>query len=388
MKARLSTGTVAPVRRAAHAWRGPLLVLLCTVLATTPASAEIVEPGTLDGTVRTASGGHAVLLEHATATWCEVCAVVDPVLDPFMHEVGDRMIRVALHPHDEEDVLGSPLATHRLLRYADPGTLDYPSFLMEGDLEWAGLTDESQFRQELLSAEGRRLASEELSLTTAFTPSSLEVTLRLTLSPDTPLEGTQLALFLVEDEVVVTGAEDINGVGTHHDVAQALLEVGVGAVPVTGDAVVAPASEWSWPPDSWQRSLRATGSELVLRATLVLPAGLDLWRLGVVGVHEEAEPQAAGARARTVHGAVQLIQQEPEDGMGGGTGWLLVAGIMLAAGVTLVWRPRGGWASQRQRAAGLGRGPGTAQRAAAVWAADRAQRAGGSVVAGAASEEA
>ena len=62
---------------------------------------------------REASGGHAILMEQFTATWCEGCATVHPWIPHFTTDHSNRVIRVALHPN-VHDPYGSPLTNDQL----------------------------------------------------------------------------------------------------------------------------------------------------------------------------------------------------------------------------------------------------------------------------------
>ena len=57
---------------------------------------------------REVEGGHSILLEQYTATWCDSCAVVDPWITDFVDAHSTRVVRVALHP-DDHDPFGNPL---------------------------------------------------------------------------------------------------------------------------------------------------------------------------------------------------------------------------------------------------------------------------------------
>ena len=59
-----------------------------------------------------AEGGHSVLMEQYTATWCDVCASVDVWMPDFTSANGNRVARVAVHD-TFDDPLGTPITAHR-----------------------------------------------------------------------------------------------------------------------------------------------------------------------------------------------------------------------------------------------------------------------------------
>ena len=60
-----------------------------------------------------AEGGNSVLMEQFTATWCDVCAKIDPWVSNFADERGSRLVRIALHD-PVADPLGSSISSERL----------------------------------------------------------------------------------------------------------------------------------------------------------------------------------------------------------------------------------------------------------------------------------
>ena len=78
---------------------------------------------------RAASGGHAVLLEQYTATWCDTCATVDPWVTEFTESHSSRIVRVALHP-DDHDPFGSALTTKRITQKQANESVSLPAILV------------------------------------------------------------------------------------------------------------------------------------------------------------------------------------------------------------------------------------------------------------------
>lgn len=104
---------------------------------------------------REVRGGHAILLEQYTATWCDTCATVDPWVSEFAEDHSGRVYCVALHPNDH-DPFGSPLTNQRLaLKQADH-QLSLPTFWFDGEGEFQGQVSQSLLQNGLRAAEAER----------------------------------------------------------------------------------------------------------------------------------------------------------------------------------------------------------------------------------------
>lgn len=335
---------------------GLLLALLLLPGLAPLARGEIVAAGSLDGSRVETSGGSTILLEQSTATWCEVCEEVDPIVEAWQPDAGDRVARVALHPEDRVDVLGTPIATHRELRTTNPGELAYPSFYVEGRFGWEGLTTYRDLEVELQRAEGARPTSSALTLATTFGATSVAIEVAIELTAETPLNGTQLTLFLVEDHVPLTPVEAINGIRHPNDVARALLEVSLDDVAAGPRGAAQPSDAWSYPAGNWTATVGRSATTVDLEAALQLPLGADLWRLGIIAVHEWQVPSNASGPG--VLGVVQLVQETETTGGLPSWTWQLIVALLLVTGVALLWQP-------------AGREPRT-NRAGEVWQRDQA----------------
>ena len=88
-------------------------ILLCSILLILPhAHAVQIEPSDWKGSY-TVQGGHSILLEEYTTTWCPRCAEIDPDLGIVAEEHGTRIAMVSYHPSDGVDAFGPEAAQHR-----------------------------------------------------------------------------------------------------------------------------------------------------------------------------------------------------------------------------------------------------------------------------------
>ena len=84
-----------------------IVVLLLLILNSTQITAEDESDNWY------VQGGNTVLLEQYTATWCDVCAKIDPWVSDFADNRGSRLVRIALHD-PISDPLGSQISNERL----------------------------------------------------------------------------------------------------------------------------------------------------------------------------------------------------------------------------------------------------------------------------------
>ena len=95
-------------------------VLMLGLILLPSTGAIIHPPGSLTEMDLTVGDAGTVLYEEITATWCEICSLIDPLLEEVDHRQGSRMHRVALHP------VGSDPSGHLLRNIASIASLIAP----------------------------------------------------------------------------------------------------------------------------------------------------------------------------------------------------------------------------------------------------------------------
>jgi len=172
---------------------------------------------------REANGGHAILLEQYTATWCDTCATVDPWISEFVADHSSRVVRVALHP-DDHDPFGSALTTKRVaLKQADH-SLSLPTFWFDGQGTLEGSVSQSLLENELRSAEGNRahwIGMQAWWDTWHNQPHGDIQKLYLHLDEELP-ENAKITVFRLET-LEMTNEIANNGINIHHDVATQMI---------------------------------------------------------------------------------------------------------------------------------------------------------------------
>jgi len=189
------------------------LILLPLVCADTDAPDES----------REAEGGHAILLEQYTATWCDTCATIDPWVTGFVEDRSSRVVRVALHPNDH-DPFGSALTNHRIsLKQADH-QLSLPTFWFNGQGEMEGDVSQSRLENGLLSAESGREDWIGMRMwwdTWGNQPHDDAQQLAIHIEGALP-ENSSITVFRLENLEMSSEIAN-NGIDVHHDVATQMI---------------------------------------------------------------------------------------------------------------------------------------------------------------------
>jgi len=172
---------------------------------------------------REARGGHAILLEQYTATWCDTCATVDPWISEFADEHRGRVVRVALHPNDH-DPFGSPLTTERLALKQAEHQLSLPTFWFDGQGELEGQVSQSLLENSLRSAEVSRehwIGMRVWWDTWENQPHDDVQQLAIHIEEDLP-ENASITVFRLQS-LEMTSEIAYNGIDVHHDVATQMI---------------------------------------------------------------------------------------------------------------------------------------------------------------------
>ena len=172
---------------------------------------------------REAHGGHAILLEQYTATWCDSCATIDPWITDFVDSHSTRVVRVALHPNDH-DPFGSPLTTHRIGLKEAENQLQLPTFWFDGQGQLEGAVSQSLLANELRSAENGR--SDWIGMSVwwdSWENSPHDDIHRFHLNIDEDLPPDAIITVFRLETLEMTSEIANNGIDVHHDVATQMI---------------------------------------------------------------------------------------------------------------------------------------------------------------------
>ena len=167
-------------------------------------------------------GGNSVLLEQYTATWCDVCAQIDPWISNFADDRGSRLVRIALHD-PLEDPLGSIISSERLSIHSNSMELA-PSFWFDSNNEIKGAVDSVDLDRALLNSEGVRDSDTIISISGTESFDTDSMNLKVNLFNIDNSSNSQVSIFLLA-EVNIDKSQATNGITTHEDVAVGYLNM-------------------------------------------------------------------------------------------------------------------------------------------------------------------
>tara|TARA_B110000003_G_scaffold275270_1_gene317419 strand:+ start:52 stop:978 length:927 start_codon:yes stop_codon:yes gene_type:complete len=167
-------------------------------------------------------GGNSVIMEQYTATWCDVCAKIDPWISNFADNRGSRIIRIALHD-PVSDPLGDSITNERLSNYDDALNLA-PSFWFDSGNEIKGLVTPVDLNRALLNSEGIRESDTLISISVSeeITTDSLKLTINY--QPKGNINNSQASIFLLAD-MIIDESLATNGITHHQDVTRGYLNI-------------------------------------------------------------------------------------------------------------------------------------------------------------------
>ena len=169
-----------------------------------------------------AEGGNSVLMEQFTATWCDVCAQIDPWISNFADERGSRLVRIALHD-PVADPLGSSISSERLSIHSNSMDLA-PSFWFDSNNEIKGTVDPVDLDRALLNSEGVRESDTIISISGVENFDSNSMDLSVNLFNVDNSSNSQVSIFLLA-EIIIDKSQATNGITTHEDVAVGYLNM-------------------------------------------------------------------------------------------------------------------------------------------------------------------
>jgi thiol-disulfide isomerase/thioredoxin len=290
-----------------------LLALL--LLPITHAGAVRVDPDDSFATEVIATAKRGVLVEELTATWCEVCAEVDPYLAEVADRHGTRLVLVGLHDDDGRDGVSSAASAARVERWRTlhPDLGSTPSFIVEGEAPLVGRDAWTDVTRRLLAIEGSRDTATNVGMTLNRAEGTLNV------DGGVQADGRQTTLMLLQhDRTARDGSVEVSKGSVYERV---LIELHVrnstGAWTSTcdGGCTVQPTSASTFRVD------------------------LNVERFSLVLVNEIAD-DALTQGANTLSDAVVEIAVRPSAVEApNGQRWLLIAAF-TAGGVSVMLIPR------------------------------------------------
>ncbi|MGB1366061.1 MAG: hypothetical protein ACPH9F_06700 [Candidatus Poseidoniaceae archaeon] len=200
-------------------------ILLCCIMMLLPhAHAVQINPEQWNGSV-VVEGGHSILVEEYTATWCPSCAEIDPDLGIVAEEHGSRISMVSYHPDDGVDAFGPEAAQHRIerLRIQHPEMVSTPSFVVNNGEVREGVPSWPDVQSDILRSESNQREYTDLTVTAETNETHLTVTLMPPHASEF-VNNTQYSILFVQHKKTVPSGFDNPGEDYRDRVLFALAE--------------------------------------------------------------------------------------------------------------------------------------------------------------------
>jgi len=226
-------------------------------------------------------GGHSILMEHYTASWCEICASLDPWVEDFASANSGRLARVVEH-EPTMDPLGTPITSKRAEYLSSE--LSAPSFWFDGKKIQSDVPELSDLSRGLLNAESKRSNDTKMKILVREVPDnilSIDVIFR-----QKPLQDGQLSIFVIKESVTLIPEDVENGIDVHHDVVIAYSEISMDG-----------SQKWAYPQNSW---IHPGHDDQHLQNSSRLSTSLMVGEIGgaedlrFVVAHEKISPEGSG----------------------------------------------------------------------------------------------
>ncbi len=131
-----------------------LIILIFTLNGTIVNSDSFTEKLT-DGIE--SNGGSTIILEEYTATWCQVCAEIDPEVKELASMHDERVALIALHPADGVDDLGNYASSKRInYLFNNSPIIQSPTFLLDGDIILEGADQINMLNSKIMQTQSKK----------------------------------------------------------------------------------------------------------------------------------------------------------------------------------------------------------------------------------------
>ncbi|MDA0715525.1 MAG: thioredoxin family protein [archaeon] len=291
-----------------------LTLMLCSISA----QGIVVELNeTFDQPVSSTLGGRSLVVEELTATWCEVCAEVDPYLVNVADSHGSRIILLALHPSDDVDAFQPEAAKDRIDRrmVTHPDLGSTPTFIVEGGEMRIGYDAWGEVQNDILEKELGRTDVSSLEFEVVKENSNLIAKVK---NIDLSQSTGQLTFLYVEHEKVVPDGAINPGKSTRDRVVVGLSECNIETNSITKSI-----------------GLSSSVSDDCLSSFEVEFEPQDSW--SIVLIHEPTLDEVMNGTPNESYGAIELSYRERGDNPQSNS--MLFAILFLAVGISMTMIP-------------------------------------------------
>jgi len=188
------------------------LIIILSIYGETLVTESKAEPAAEFTKSVTGRGGALVIMEQATATWCETCASHEQWLPNFDAVNHARVQRVALHPV-QDDPLGNAATSLRLLQNGAAEKGYVPLYHFDGTAEQLTSQNAGQMQSSLLTSESDRARFEVMQVRANSSLNNIELMVEIE-SPIT-IANTSITVMIINKMTFLAPELAENGVTEH-----------------------------------------------------------------------------------------------------------------------------------------------------------------------------
>jgi thiol-disulfide isomerase/thioredoxin len=286
----------------------PFITILIVIIFSL--NGTIVNPNTFSQELTKgieANGGSLVLLEEYTATWCQVCAEIEPDVKELALIHNERVALIALHPADGVDEIGNYASSKRISALFNGSVTSTPTFLLDGKIASKGAPLMSQLNTKILQSQSKKSNFTEIY----FSVKRVNESLNFKIEMDSNYDGI-VNIMILENKV--TSNNYIGDLEKFDNVLKEMISMNL-----SNNEMITGTSDWAF-------EINNSIEKILINATYKISGDMNLDNLGFLASHEIIEGDEI-----SVKGAVKIIQgiENANDS----SYFLLIFAIILILGV-------------------------------------------------------
>ncbi|MAT48504.1 MAG: hypothetical protein CMA27_01585 [Euryarchaeota archaeon] len=229
-------------------------------------------------------GGSLILFEEYTATWCQICAEIEPDIEELTTKNNDRVALVKLHPSDGIDELGNYASSKRILSLFNNSLKQTPTFVLDGDVVFEGAPTMSQLNSMILQTQSKKSNFTEM----IFSVKRINQTINFEIEISNNISGI-INIMILENKVTSNSPD--GDLKKYDHILKEMLSINTSNNDSMNNN------------EQWGFEINKSESGIKLVATFIIEGDINIENLGFIASHEVMKENHT-----TVLGAVKIIQ--------------------------------------------------------------------------------
>ena len=229
-------------------------------------------------------GGSLILFEEYTATWCQICAEIEPDIEDLTSKNNDRVALVKLHPSDGIDELGNYASSKRILSLFNNSLKQTPTFVLDGDIVFEGAPTMSQLNSMILQTQSKKSNFTEM----IFSAKRINQTINFEIEISNNISGI-INIMILENKVTSNSPD--GDLKKYDHVLKEMLSINTSNNKSINNN------------EQWEFEINKSESGIKLVAIFSIEGDINIENLGFIASHEVTKENYT-----TVLGAVKIIQ--------------------------------------------------------------------------------